>query len=239
MTSLRHAFQQSDLVERHTVVARILAQSLPGQQATVLDVGGRRGLLAEYTPLPVTAINPDGTADLRLEGDRLPFGAGAFDAVVTIDTLEHVPPAQRLPFVQECARVARKLLIVAAPYGSPEHIGRERELNEVHRSVYGHYHQYLNEHVENGLPTADEIDALTAAVVHKAKSLYYAGDYTWQARMFEQSVNAARRGPIVARLLHLYNRVAAAAVLHPIKLEKAADAQSNRFYLVMELDQDS
>ena len=233
MPALRHSFQPYDLVERHTVVARLLARELAGTQATVLDVGGRRGLLAEYTPLPVTAINPDGTGDLRLEGERLPFADDAFDAVVTIDTLEHVPPTQRLPFLLECARVARRLLLVAAPFGSPEHMRREQELNELHRSARGHYHKYLNEHVQNGLPAPDEIAALAAAISHRKYDLFYAGDFEWQARRFAQSLSAAGQPRLVAHALHFYTRITSAAILHPIRLESTANARTNRFYLVL------
>lgn len=234
MSALRHAFQQSDLVERHTVVARLLAEHLPGEGATVLDVGGRAGLLAEYTRRRVTAINPDGTGDLRLEGSDLPFAGGAFDAVVTIDTLEHVPPVQRQPFVQACGRVARQLLIVAAPFGSEAHVRRERELDELHRSVYGHYHPYLHEHVVHGLPTPTQLATLAASIPHRRRQLFYAGDFTWQARMFEQSVRAAGRSPLLAHLLHLVNRLGSAALLHPVRLATEPGESANRFYLVLE-----
>lgn len=49
------------------------------------------------------------------DGARLPFADGAFDVVVSLDTLEHVPQAQRDDLLAELVRVTRGWALVACP----------------------------------------------------------------------------------------------------------------------------
>ena len=228
-------FTNYDVYERHTVVRELLAGVLgTDAAATVLDVGGRRGLLAAYVPYAVTAVNPDGTGDQTIDGTTLPFGAGSFDAVVTIDTLEHVVPGERAAFLRMCDAVARRVLIVAAPFGSAAHSARERDLNERYAAVFGAPHAYLAEHVANGLPTLDDLHAIVADLQPAAWRIVYAGDYRWQADAFERAMAAAHRPRWQAAALNLYNQAAASALFHAVALRDTPDATANRFYLVVE-----
>ena len=233
--SFLQRFTNYDVYERHTVVRDLLAGVLgPDAAATVLDVGGRRGLLAAYVPYAVTAVNPDGTGDQTIDGAALPYAAASFDAVVTIDTLEHVPPAQRAAFLRMCYGVARRVLVVAAPFGSAEHSARERELNVQYAAVFGAPHPYLAEHVANGLPTLDDLHAAVDGLQPAAWRLAFAGDYRWQAAVFERAMAAARRPRWQAAALNLYNQAISRALFHPVALRDTPDAWANRFYLVLE-----
>ena len=76
--SFLQRFTNYDVYERHTVVRDLLNGVLgEGSGATVLDVGGRRGLLAAYVPYAVTAVNPDGTGDETVDGTVLPYALAA------------------------------------------------------------------------------------------------------------------------------------------------------------------
>ena len=46
----------------------------------------------------VVALNVDGTGDMSYDGGAIPFDDGSFDVVVSLDTLEHVPPSGRVDF---------------------------------------------------------------------------------------------------------------------------------------------
>ena len=232
--SLSSRLMPYDLYERHIVVSKLLQKALPptpNQQ--ILDVGGRIDLLDRFLPYQTVSINPDGTGHILGDGGRLPCAANTFDAVVNIDTLEHLPRPTRLPFIQECLRVSRETVIVAAPYGSKAHIQLEAKLNELHLQFVGRPHQYLSEHVEYGLPSPEQLASLAQALQPATTQLYYAGDFTWQGRSFARAVQAHQQSRLLARFTNLYNRISSAALCHPIKLSTSPTAHTNRFYLVI------
>jgi hypothetical protein len=223
-----------DLYERHTVVSRLLRQAHTGEQALVLDVGGRAELLARFVPYRVISVNVDGSGNLAGSGLALPFAGDSFGAVVSIDTLEHLPRAKRLPFLRECLRVARRHALVAAPLGSPGHSQHEKQLGQLYRSVHGQPHTYLEEHVQCGLPGVADLDQLAAALPIASEQRFFAGDYVWQGKQFERAVLGHRRRGTWARLGNLYHQVASWALFHPVRLQDQPQATTNRFYWLLE-----
>lgn len=223
-----------DLYERHTVVSQLLQKAF-GRDAhqTVLDVGGRQALLERFLPYPTTAINPDGTGHILGDGGQLPFAHNSFHAAVNIDTLEHLPHQTRLPFIQECLRVSQKCVIIAAPYGSPEHMALEKSLNAQYQQAVGKPHPYLSEHVAYGLPSPEQLQQFVEALRPFSTQLFYAGDFTWQGRSFARAVRAHQQPRLLARFTNLYNQLSGMALFHPINLTQTARPTTNRFYLVI------
>lgn len=233
--TLRQRLTIYDLFERHAVVDQLLRDSLAAESpdGVILDVGGRRGLLAAYTSWPVIAVNPDGTGDLVNDSTALPFADNAFAAVVSLDTLEHMPQVARLDFLAECLRVASQLLLVAAPLGSPSHVRREEALNELFYAAHGYYHEYLNEHVQFGLPTLEELATYWHSLPNEGTALYFAGSFVWQANAFERSLTTAKLPRLLALPFNILHRIVASALFHPVDLRTQADETANRFYLVL------
>ncbi len=94
----------------------------------MLDLGGGPGSLQAFLPdaevVSTDIVVPgewhETAPDLVVaDGAALPFGDDTFDAVVSLDTLEHVPPASRTPFLQEVGRVAGRFALVVCPFGTP------------------------------------------------------------------------------------------------------------------------
>jgi len=226
-----------DLYERHFVVSRLLKDALGMSQeaSRILDVGGRAELLEQFVPDRVVSINIDGSGDLLGSGLALPFADNALSAVVSIDTLEHLPQEVRVPFLRECLRVARQCVVVAAPFGSEGHKGYERELAALYQSLFGEPHIYLSEHVRHGLPTLADIDDF-AVSLQQAKRVkrFFAGDYLWQGRQFERGIRASRKSAWRRHFLNLYNQVTSLALFHPVRLQSSPDPKTNRFYLLIE-----
>src|SRR6185369_7759528 len=144
-------------------------------RASLLEVGsGSRGLaciLPEAAPASFVAIDtrfagPPAPAMLPLayNGGRLPFKDGAFHTVVSMDTLEHVPPPGRAPFLAELVRVSSGRVIVGFP-AIGEGIGGdglegERFLQALFRALGMGDPDWLHEHEELGLPRASDVEAI-------------------------------------------------------------------------------
>ena len=232
----RLLFMPYDLYERHAVVSRLLQEAIGNGQGDdcILDVGGRTELLARFLPYRVVSANVDGSGNLSGSGCALPFVDSSFTAVVSIDTLEHLARERRLPFLRECLRVARRCVIVAAPFGSPGHRECEKRLDSLYRSAYGRPHIYLSEHVRYGLPSVAELDQFVDNLEPASFKCFFAGNYVWQGRQFGRAVRRHRKQGLLVRLWNMYNAAVSLALFHPIRLREQPDAAANRFYLLIE-----
>jgi SAM-dependent methyltransferase len=153
-----------DRYDRYAEIARIVRATLGPGTHRVLDVGDAAGHLALFEPdlwvagldlvpapsrLPCAVpINGDGTA--------LPFADGTFDAVVTSDVLEHIPPPGRPAFLAELTRVSRGLVVVAAPFNTAGVAGAEEFVRRFAAIALGAPQPQLEEHRDNGLPGLDD-----------------------------------------------------------------------------------
>ena len=158
--------QLNQLVRMEPVLA--LVREL-GPSGTLLDVGsGSRGL-APWLPAGwrVTAADssfddygsasgPSGQAAEAVVADvrELPFEDAQFDAVVALDLLEHVPPADRPQALAELRRVTRRRLVVACPAGADALAADRRLANGLKRPP-----GWLDEHIANGFPERGEVVA--------------------------------------------------------------------------------
>jgi hypothetical protein len=229
-------FMPYDLYERHAVVNRFLQEAIGDDEGDhrILDVGGRGGLLARFVPYRVISVNTDGSGNLLGDGCTLPFVDSSFTAVVSIDTLEHLPRESRSPLLRECLRVAQRCAVVAAPFGSEGHSACERRLNDLYRSIHGEPHTYLGEHVRYGLPDIAEIDRFVRDLEPADVQRFFAGDYVWQSKQFERAMLGYHRRGLLAHLWNLYSTIASLALFHPIQLRDQPYAAANRFYLLIE-----
>lgn len=149
-------FLPPDVYIRHLVVAREIAK-----RATVLDVGGSLGELRKFLPnLSITTADVVKGGDVVYDGSHLPFPDEHFDVVASVDTLEHVPFKKRLDLFLELARVAKKKVVLVAPYASPDHVAYERSLYDQLKREKKQIPPYLEEHVSYGLVGKGFIDSV-------------------------------------------------------------------------------
>lgn len=188
---------------------------------------------------------------VRAAAAALPFAADAFDLVLMIDVLEHVPPDARTGIVRECVRVARRTVAMGFPAGgAAETHDREHDRWLAARGLARP--GWLAEHLAHPFPSAGEIagslDGARLAVLdngwlpaHRLFMRWEAGDrgarYSalvadllaptdWDWRGHRASTNTLR---VIARpltpLLTLLDRRPAYRALIVIEKERAREAR--------------
>ena len=177
-----------DQYQRYRLVADVLENVRPeGERLEVLDVGGRTALLKRFLPedrVELVDVEESEEAGLVIgSGAALPFQDGAFDAVVCFDTLEHVPPPLRDAFVDECARVARRWVVIAGPYHTAEVARSEELLQEFLGEKLGEKHRYLEEHRDHGLPDRKDTESRLREAGARVRSIGHARLDRWLGLM--------------------------------------------------------
>jgi SAM-dependent methyltransferase len=195
-----------DRYSRYGAIVRALRATLGPGPLRVLDVGDGAGYISAFDP-GVEAVSVDlhptaeplaGTVRLGADGTRLPFANGTFDAVVSSDALEHVPPRLRDAFVTELARTSRGPVLLAAPFDTPGVAGAEELVRRFVLLVTGDAQEQLDEHRDHGLP---DVDAVAACFTDLGLHVAVAGTgnlHDWLAMMLlkHQLVARPALGPL-------------------------------------------
>ncbi|MDM8084675.1 methyltransferase domain-containing protein [Cellulomonas cellasea] len=153
-----------DQYQRYATAARAV-EGLGGWSGRrVLDVGGAPGFLELFfDDAQVAVIDRFGTHGgnfVVADGAHLPFDDDAFDIVISLDTLEHIPAEFRAAFLSECRRVAQDFVVLSAPHDTEGVALAENALQAFVTARFGEVFGTLQEHIDNGLPKIE--DTLTA-----------------------------------------------------------------------------
>lgn len=145
---------------RYLPIVKKIKSNFP-KGAKILDVGSGEFGLAAYIDkgFDVTGTDIDfgkrrqiGLRIVRASAEKLPFGKDEFDAVVSVDMMEHLPAEIRKKAVEEMLRVAKSKVFISCPRGS-----LSRKIDALISRYYKYTHKeelgYLNEHRRFGLPT--------------------------------------------------------------------------------------
>lgn len=107
----------------------------------------------------------------------LPFGDQVFDAVICLDTYEHIPAVQRSRANREIIRVLRPdgVAVIGFPSGEAA-FAAEGRIREACHALNGGTIRWLEEHVVMGLPDAVAVCADLAAACGDAYTVVQTGN---------------------------------------------------------------
>lgn len=149
-----------DQYQRYATAARVVEALGGASHRRVLEVGGAPGFLERFFPEAQMAIvdryGTHGGNFVVADGARLPFDDDAFEIVVTLDTLEHIPPQFRAAFLAECQRVCSDFVVLSAPHATEGVQLAEQALQSFVTARFGEVFGTLQEHSDNGLPLVDD-----------------------------------------------------------------------------------
>lgn len=160
-----------DRIRRNLAVAVRVREINTNGVLTVLDVGTSDLGVRYYLPqdrFRVYSLDIDwkplasnGTrgSSVAADGCHLPFTDGAFDVVVSVDCLEHVPPERRSEYLRELDRVARKRVVLHFPALGPGEFQSdpfEVRFRAIYRLTFRR-DENIEEHLQHGLPDIRQV----------------------------------------------------------------------------------
>ena len=164
-----------DQFQRYAAITVLLKPLLyswqkEGRTLRILEVGSHAlNLLPAFlSPFSIEIVRadlePQYAGDVgpyvTIEKDQpLPFADEAFDVVVAMEVLEHIPPQSRCQAVSEWTRVAGKGIFFTCPNGELV-IDQERRADADFTARHGRVHPWHEEHERYGRPTLDEVQTL-------------------------------------------------------------------------------
>jgi SAM-dependent methyltransferase len=205
-----------DQYQRYRVTAELATAAAARR---VLDVGGHHSDFWGRVRRPIADFLPDCysvTLDVaanplrgyvRGRGDALPFRAGSFDLVCSVDVLEHVPPAARTQLADELQRVSARGIILAAPFRHPLLARGEAFVSDFIERTCGYTQGQLQEHRELGWPDLDATCRDLGRDGWNVRVFAYGSLWRWMLMMIDKhavSAIAGSRG-LQSRLDRRYN----------------------------------
>ncbi|MBI4990705.1 class I SAM-dependent methyltransferase [Candidatus Gottesmanbacteria bacterium] len=108
---------------------------------------------------------------IEAKASKLPFKDSSYDAVISMDMLEHLPKKEREKAIFEIIRVGRRKVFIGVPAGK-EALEQDKKLDEYYQKRFGKRFLFLEEQINFGLPEKEEIhDIIERAGIAHQKEL--------------------------------------------------------------------
>lgn len=214
-----------DAFERNKKVVAYLKRG-----ETVLDIGGGVTGIKLFTDNPVKIVDLD-VGDIKMDARKLKLPDESFDVVVSVDVLEHLPKKDRVAFIKRITKIAKRKVIISAPFGSKKHkLAEKRILDRIVRS--GRSDFFLSQHVEYELP----LPSLEAYKLGKNSKIIYSGDFRLSNFLFSFSHLETKKGIIDRPLLILKKAMNTLfnIFLYPFWFYEKPSEYTNRFYILID-----
>lgn len=213
-----------DQYGRYKIIAEVVdafRTNIGVPRLRILDVGGYQIDERFGERLPLTLFLPaDEIAALDTipsslpnyyqgDGTAMPFDDGAYDLVVSADTLEHIPPDKRRKFVRELARVSTYGVALIAPFFSNETELAEIVLARYMQAELRYKHPFLQEHRDYGLPRVPETEQWLQALGCATATFPSGYVHSWLEMMVLRTLlwRLTQDDALVGAVEEYYNRV--------------------------------
>lgn len=132
-------------------------------ESKILEVGSGSLGITPYLKREIDGLDTDFSGPKsaylnKIKGSILsfPLRKNSYEVVISTDTLEHLKKEDRPAAIAQMCKAASNLVIIVVPIGKIAE-NQDKALNNYFQKVMGRADQFLQEHVENGLPQTDEI----------------------------------------------------------------------------------
>jgi len=155
--------QHPDAALRYApVVSEIKKAKL--ENSKILEIGPGSSGIIPYLKIKIDGIDVDFSGEpqtdllnkIKGSADQLPFRKNSYDASISVDVIEHLKSEERAKAIFEQLRVTKKLAVIVVPIGELSQ-NQDKEMEARWNKIFGEKNKFLSEHVENSLPTADQI----------------------------------------------------------------------------------
>jgi len=189
----RHNLPWDRYVRLHAVAEQVKRCAtdlkLAKEDMRLLDVGGFDGALGLFLPADfhIEVIDPATTGG---SGTNIPAADKSWPIVTSIDSLEHVPAAERSVLLSELARVAVSQCVINFP--NPNTAPAQALVLRLTSN------QFVREHVEFGLPCADEVSAemtrhgFTCEVFRHSDCMVWVSQFVLQQRAPDSAAHTSK-----------------------------------------------
>ncbi len=159
----------------------------------------------------------------------LPMADREWDAVVAADVMASLPRDKRPQLFRELVRMARRDVLVTAPFGTDLQRLVEKSLADFHRKLLNADHPWLAAHLTFGLPTPDEV--FTWVRHGEDADIFYAGEVIAYQRMAEHAIRSASAGTIATLFMQFTKHLGYETGREKLELETVPMRRHRRLYL--------
>lgn len=161
-----------DCFSRYFFLKEIQKKIFGSHPIKVLEVGGKDNpiwalfedekLPYDLTVVDVLPADEDTQHYHYIQGDgtKMEFPDSSFESVISTDVLGHVPSRRKRSFITECIRVAKDVVVIAAPFESPLTDYAEHLVNDVYKTYAKKDYQWLKNDFEVSKPTRELIESV-------------------------------------------------------------------------------
>lgn len=184
-------FDQYQRYKTVQIVIDLVRTYLQKEKLSILEIGANGNLEIvlpeddiQYSDAILSEEMRENKKFIQLDGCHMPeVTDGKYDIVIALDVFEHITEEQRENFLKEVKRVAKYMAIICFPYKSSYNENAEKRVNSYYKMLYRCDHQWLAEHIQNGLPRIEQVIQMLEENKIPYQEFYHGDIFLWEEMM--------------------------------------------------------